>query len=58
MRFDVITLFGPMFDAVALHGITRRAREEGRWELHRWNPRDFTRDAHRTVDDRDRKSVV
>lgn len=52
MRFDVITLFGPMFDAVALHGITRRAREEGRWELHRWNPRDFTRDAHRTVDDR------
>jgi tRNA (guanine37-N1)-methyltransferase len=33
-------------------GITRRAREEGRWRLETWNPRDFTTDNHRTVDDR------
>jgi tRNA (guanine37-N1)-methyltransferase len=52
VRFDVITLFAPMFEAVTAHGITRRAREEGRWELVTWNPRDFTTDAHRTVDDR------
>jgi tRNA (guanine37-N1)-methyltransferase len=52
VRFDVITLFAPMFEAVSAHGITRRAREEGRWELVTWNPRDFTADAHRTVDDR------
>jgi tRNA (guanine37-N1)-methyltransferase len=52
VRFDVITLFAPMFEAVTAHGITRRAREEGRWELATWNPRDFTTDAHRTVDDR------
>src|SRR5262245_27376423 len=41
-----------MFVAVAEHGITRRAREEGRWSLATWNPRDFTTDNHRTVDDR------
>ncbi len=52
MRFDVITLFPPMFEAVTAHGITRRARDEGRWDLVTWNPRDFTTDAHRTVDDR------
>ena len=52
IRFDCVTLFPQMFAAVAEHGITRRAREEGRWSLTTWNPRDFTTDAHRTVDDR------
>src|SRR5262245_9751109 len=41
-----------MFDAVAAHGITRRAKEEGKWSLSLWNPRDFTTDNYRTVDDR------
>jgi len=52
MRFDVVTLFPEMFAAVADHGITRRARELGLWRLATWNPRDFTGDRHRTVDDR------
>ena len=52
MRFDCVTLFPQMFAAVAEHGITRRALEEGRWSLATWNPRDFTADVHRTVDDR------
>jgi len=52
MQFDVITLFPPMFDAIAKYGITRRALEEGLWQLQLWNPRDFTMDNHRTVDDR------
>ncbi|HEU0202983.1 MAG TPA: tRNA (guanosine(37)-N1)-methyltransferase TrmD [Burkholderiaceae bacterium] len=52
MRFDVITLFAPMFEAVSAHGITRRAHELGLWQLATWNPRDFTTDNHRTVDDR------
>jgi tRNA (guanine37-N1)-methyltransferase len=52
MQFDVITLFPPMFDAIAKYGITRRALEEGLWQLQLWNPRDFTIDNHRTVDDR------
>lgn len=52
MRFDVVTLFPEMFAAVTDHGITRRARELGLWQLATWNPRDFTADRHRTVDDR------
>ncbi len=52
MRFDVITLFPEMLDVLSAHGITRRAHEEGRWTIRAWNPRDFTTDNHRTVDDR------
>ena len=52
MRFDVITLFPAMFAAVTEHGITRRAFEQGLWTLATWNPRDFTSDAHRSIDDR------
>ena len=52
MRFDVITLFPEMFDAVTQYGVTRRAAEQGRFELQTWNPRDFTSDNYRTVDDR------
>jgi len=52
MRFDVITLFPAMFAAITDYGITSRARELGLWSLKMWNPRDFTTDAHRTVDDR------
>jgi tRNA (guanine37-N1)-methyltransferase len=52
IRFDCVTLFPQMFAAVTDYGIARRAREEGRWRLATWNPRDFTTDNHRTVDDR------
>jgi tRNA (guanine37-N1)-methyltransferase len=52
IRFDCVTLFPEAFDAVADYGITRRAREDGLWSLALWNPRDFTTDNHRTVDDR------
>ena len=52
MQFDIITLFPPMFEAVTKYGITRRALEENLWALHLWNPRDFTIDNYRTIDDR------
>jgi tRNA (guanine37-N1)-methyltransferase len=52
VRFDVITLFPEMLGVLSAHGITRRAHEEARWSLQAWNPRDFTSDNHRTVDDR------
>ncbi len=51
-RYDVITLFPEMFDAVADSGVTRRALDEGVWELNCWNPRDFVENVHKTVDDR------
>jgi tRNA (guanine37-N1)-methyltransferase len=52
MQFDVITLFPEMFTALTQSGITRRAFDQKKCELALWNPRDFTTDRHRTVDDR------
>ena len=52
MQFDVITLFPEMFGAITQSGVTRRAFEQRKCELKLWNPRDFTTDRHRTVDDR------
>ena len=52
MRFDVITLFPEMFAAITQHGVTRRAAEQGKFQLQTWNPRDFTTDNYRTIDDR------
>ena len=52
IRFDCVTLFPDAFAAVSEFGVTRRAREEGLWSLALWNPRDFTTDNYRTVDDR------
>ena len=52
MEFDVVTLFPEMFDALTQYGITRRAFEQQQVGLHLWNPRDFTSDRHRTVDNR------
>ena len=49
---SAVTLFPEMFVALTQSGITRRALEEGRWQLGFSNPRDFTHDRHRTVDDR------
>lgn len=52
MQFDVVTLFPEMFVAITQSGVTRRAFEQHKCGLQLWNPRDFTTDRHRTVDDR------
>ncbi len=52
MIFDVITLFPEMFSAIKAHGITARAYENKIYDLQCWNPRAFTTDNHKTVDDR------
>ncbi len=52
IRFDVVSLFPEMFRAVSESGIPRKAMEAGLWRLQVWNPRDFTTDNYRTVDDR------
>ena len=51
-RFDIVTLFPDMFGALTGNGISRRALARGLYALTCWNPRDFTTDVHRTVDDR------
>jgi len=47
-----VTLFPEMFRAVTDYGVTGRAFKNRIMEFHSWNPRDFTHDRHRTVDDR------
>lgn len=51
MWFGVVTLFPEMFAALD-YGITGRAAKDGLLTVDLWNPRDFTQDKHRTVDDR------
>lgn len=52
LHVDVVTLFPEMFGAVTQHGITSRAVELGLFDLQTWNPRDYTVDNYRRVDDR------
>ncbi|MCX7085420.1 MAG: tRNA (guanosine(37)-N1)-methyltransferase TrmD [Methylococcales bacterium] len=52
MRFDVITLFPEMIKDAASYGVTGRAIEREIVSLSTWNPRDYTHDKHKTVDDR------
>ncbi|MCF6209470.1 MAG: tRNA (guanosine(37)-N1)-methyltransferase TrmD [Gammaproteobacteria bacterium] len=52
MRIDVVTLFPEMLDAVTKSGVSGRAVDRGLLDVVRWNPRDYSRDRHRTVDDR------
>lgn len=52
MTFDVITLFPEMFTALTESGVSRRAHQNKLYDLTTWNPRDFTKDKHKTVDDR------
>ncbi|MCW8908596.1 MAG: tRNA (guanosine(37)-N1)-methyltransferase TrmD [Sedimenticola sp.] len=52
MRFDVVTLLPEMFRAMIGEGVTGRAVERGQVSLGIWNPRNYTHDLHRTVDDR------
>lgn len=52
MRFDVISLFPEIFQALTAWGITGRAFLQKKWDLGLWNPRDFVSDRYRTIDDR------
>lgn len=52
LQVGVITLFPEMFQAITDNGVTGRAVRDGLLEVQLTNPRDFTHDKHRTVDDR------
>ncbi len=52
MRFDLITIFPEFFAGPLGHGIVRRAREAGLIDVRVQDLREFTKDRHRTVDDR------
>ncbi len=52
MRIDVVTLFPDMIRSCCRYGIPRLAMEKGLLVLETWNPRDYSADRHRRVDDR------
>jgi len=52
MRVGIVSLFPDMFDAITEYGVTGRAVSRGKLAINYWNPRDFTQDKHKTVDDR------
>ena len=52
MKFEILTIFPDFFHGPLQHGIVRRAREAGLIDIQMRDLRAFTRDKHRTVDDR------
>ena len=52
MKFELITIFPDFFRGPLEYGIVRRARESGLVEINIHDLRSFTKDKHRTVDDR------
>lgn len=52
MRFGVVTLFPDLLDAFLAAGVIGRAVEDEKISVDLFNPRDYTTDVHRTVDDR------
>jgi tRNA (guanine37-N1)-methyltransferase len=52
MRFDIVSIFPDFFAGPLEHGIVRRAREAGIVQIRVQDLREFTKDRHKTVDDR------
>lgn len=52
MKFVIVTLFPEMFTALTKYGVSSRALKNGLVDVDFVNPRAFTSDVHRTVDDR------
>ena len=52
MRIDVLTLFPEFISAAAAVGVVGRAQQRGLIDVQAWNPRDFTHDNYRRVDER------
>ncbi|AKC60349.1 tRNA (guanosine(37)-N1)-methyltransferase TrmD [Blochmannia endosymbiont of Camponotus (Colobopsis) obliquus] len=52
MQIGIVSLFSQMFHAITNFGVTSRAIKKGILHLEFWNPRDFTTNHHRTIDDR------
>ncbi len=52
LSFSCVTLFPEIFQAITEYGVTSRAVKQGLVDVSTYNPRDYTSDKHRTVDDR------
>ncbi len=52
MDFELISVFPDLIDAVSPFGVTGRALSQSAYRLRSWNPRDYTTDTYRRIDDR------
>jgi len=52
VKVGVVTLFPEMLKSLTDFGVVGRATQQGLLQVTGYNPRDFTQDKHRTVDDR------
>jgi tRNA (guanine37-N1)-methyltransferase len=52
LRIDVVTLFPEMISGFTAQGVLGRAIQRGLMQVETWNPREYTLDPHRCVDDR------
>jgi tRNA (guanine37-N1)-methyltransferase len=52
LKFGCISLFPSVFDSLSEYGVIGKAAEAGLIEFGFWNPRDFSQDVHRRVDDK------
>ena len=52
LKLGVISILPEMFSSLTDYGVTGRAFKDNTVSLQCWNPREYTRDVHRTVDDR------
>lgn len=52
MIFSIVTIFPALIESCLQEGVVARARKQGQIEVEVLNLRDFTRDRHRTTDDR------
>ena len=51
-QLDIITLFPEIFSSALEKGVVGRALKNGLVDFRSWNPREFTKDKHKTVDER------
>ena len=51
MKIDILTLFPNMFDGFLNESIIKRAIDKGKVEVNIYNIRDYSKDAHKKVDD-------
>jgi len=52
MDVDIVTIFPGMFQALSGYGVVGRAVERGQVRMRTWNPREYTTDRYRRIDDR------
>ena len=52
MNFNIVTIFPDLIDSYISHGLLAKAYEGGLISVNTWNPRDFSEDKNRRIDDK------